>query len=175
MGIMEVYPSICSGWVYDICFEKLEQNPHIWSHWYFKPWIFYPKKPWKIPLLNQPFAGEPHLAAPRNPPGSQWYQSWRASRKKHRNGDVTWYNWTNDAWWSLQWFYVIFYILPKFGIEFWKMYGAVTSWYSQWVSNHWIRCILAALAFTLMFLCLQVPLAIPNLFFHSCQRNKSWG
>ena len=42
VGLMEVYPSMCLDGYHgglpfnlfgmSICFEKLEQNPHIWSH-----------------------------------------------------------------------------------------------------------------------------------------------
>ena len=104
------------------------------------PRFVYPKKPWKIPLLNQPFAGEPHAACSQEP-------SWKpvvpkleslAKKAQKRWRDLVQ---LNDAKMlgghrtnGFIWFYVIFYLLPA--IKFWKMYEAVISWYSQWVSNY---------------------------------------
>lgn len=135
---MEVYPSICSGWVYVL--KNLNKNPTFGHIDISKPRFVYPKKQRKIPLLNQPFAGEPHAACSQEP-------SWKpvvpkleslAKKAQKRWRDLVQ---LNDAKMlgghrtnGFIWFYVIFYLLPA--IKFWKMYEAVISWYSQWVSNY---------------------------------------
>ncbi len=95
----------------DFPWEKMEHSPSQLS---------------KSLVVNPPWCS-------RNLPGRQWYQSWRTSRKKHRNAIDRKNAIEGCLVVKNQW--VLCYFM--FTIECWKkfQYEEIISWYSQWVAN----------------------------------------